>query len=41
MDRLQTMQTYVRVVETGSFSAVAREQSTTQSAVSKQVAAVE
>lgn len=41
MDRLQTMQTFVRVVETGSFSAVAREQSTTQSAVSKQVAALE
>jgi len=41
MDRLQAMQTFVRVVETGSFSAVAREQSTTQSAVSKQVAALE
>lgn len=35
------MQTFVRVVETGSFSAVAREQNTTQSAVSKQVAALE
>ncbi|MFZ6727433.1 LysR family transcriptional regulator [Undibacterium sp. MH2W] len=35
------MQTFVRVVETGSFSAVAREQSSTQSAVSKQVAALE
>ena len=41
MDRLQAMQTFVRVVETGSFSAVAREQSSTQSAVSKQVAALE
>lgn len=41
MDRLLGMQTFVRVVETGSFSAVAREQSTTQSAVSKQVAALE
>jgi len=41
MDRLQAMQTYVRVVETGSFSAVARELSSTQSAVSKQVAALE
>lgn len=41
MDRLQAMQTFVRVVETGSFSAVAREQNTTQSAVSKQVAALE
>jgi len=30
MDRLQTMQTFVRVVETGSFSAVAREQATTR-----------
>jgi DNA-binding transcriptional LysR family regulator len=41
MDRLQAMQTYVRVVETGSFSAVARELSSTQSAVSKQIAALE
>ena len=35
------MQTFVRVVESGSFSAVARETSTTQSGVSKQVAALE
>ncbi len=41
MDRLLAMQTFVRVVETGSFSAVAREQSATQGAVSKQVAALE
>jgi DNA-binding transcriptional LysR family regulator len=41
MDRLQAMQTFVRVVESGSFSAVARESSATQSAVSKQVAALE
>ena len=41
MDRLQVMQTYVRVVETGSFSAVARELSSTQSGVSKQIAALE
>lgn len=41
MDRLLAMQTFVRVVETGSFSAVAREQKTTQSAVSKQIAALE
>jgi DNA-binding transcriptional LysR family regulator len=41
VDRLLAMQTFVRVVETGSFSAVAREQSSTQSAVSKQVAALE
>lgn len=41
MDRLQAMQTFVRVVEAGSFSAVAREANTTQSAVSKQVAALE
>ncbi|HEX7814042.1 LysR family transcriptional regulator [Dyella sp.] len=41
MDKLQAMQTLVRVVESGSFSAVAREQNTTQSAVSKQVAALE
>lgn len=41
MDRLQAMQTFVRVVESGGFSAVARERNTTQSAVSKQVAALE
>ena len=41
MDRLTAMQTFVRVVESGSFSAVAREALSTQSAVSKQVAALE
>lgn len=41
MDRLAAMQTFVRVVESGSFSAVARERAATQSAVSKQVAALE
>ncbi len=41
MDRLQTMQTFVRVVEAGSFSTVAREVGSTQSAISKQVAALE
>src|ERR1700761_5793891 len=35
------MRTFVRVVEAGSFSAVAKESNTTQSAVSKQVAALE
>jgi DNA-binding transcriptional LysR family regulator len=35
------MQTFVRVVESGSFSAVAREANATQSAISKQVAALE
>ena len=41
MDRLAAMKIFVRVVETGSFSAIARENATTQSAVSKQVAALE
>ena len=41
MDRMRLMETFVRVVETGSFSAVAREGLTTQSAVSKQVQALE
>src|ERR1700730_8234351 len=41
MDKLQAMQTFVRVVEAGSFSAVAHESDTTQSAVSKQIAALE
>ena len=41
VDRLQLWQTYVRVVETGSFSAVARESGSTQPQVSRQVAALE
>lgn len=41
MDRLAAMQAFVRVVESGSFSAVARETQATQSAVSKQIAALE
>jgi DNA-binding transcriptional LysR family regulator len=41
MDRLRFMENFVRVVETGNFSAVAREERTTQSAVSKQVQALE
>jgi DNA-binding transcriptional LysR family regulator len=41
VDRLSAFNTFVRVAESGSFSAVAREQGSTQSAVSKQVAALE
>jgi DNA-binding transcriptional LysR family regulator len=41
MDKLSAMRTFVRVVESGSFSAVADELRATQSAVSKQVAALE
>jgi DNA-binding transcriptional LysR family regulator len=41
MDKLQAMRIFVRVVESGSFSAVAKESNATQSAVSKQVAALE
>lgn len=41
MDKLAAMRTFVRVVETGSFSAVADERGATQSAISKQVAALE
>ena len=41
MDRLAAMKVFVRVVDAGSFSGVARESATTQSAVSKQVAALE
>jgi DNA-binding transcriptional LysR family regulator len=41
MDKLSAMRTFVRVVESGSFSAVAAEFSATQSAISKQVAALE
>ena len=41
MDKLSAMRTFVRVVESGSFSAVAAELRATQSAVSKQMAALE
>lgn len=41
MDRLAGMQVFVRVVESGSFSAAARETNSTQSTISKQVAALE
>ena len=41
MDRIAAMQAFVRVVEAGSFSAVARELRTTQPSVSKRVAALE
>ena len=41
MDKLSAMHTFVRVVESGSFSAVANERNTTQSAISKQIAALE
>jgi DNA-binding transcriptional LysR family regulator len=41
MDKLQAMKVFVRVVEAGSFSAVALETNTTQSAIGKQVAALE
>ena len=41
MDRLDAMQMFVRVVETGSFTKVAQEFTTTQPTVTKQVAALE
>ena len=41
MDRLDAMQVFVRVVETGSFSKAALEFQTTQPTVTKQVAALE
>lgn len=41
MDRLEGMKTFVRVVESGSFSAVAREMGVGQPTVSKQIAALE
>jgi DNA-binding transcriptional LysR family regulator len=41
MDKLSAMKTFVRVVESGRFSAVADELQATQSAISKQVAALE
>jgi LysR family transcriptional regulator for bpeEF and oprC len=41
MDRLDALRSFVRVIETGSFSAVARELAVGQPAVSKQIAALE
>ena len=41
MDRLTAMHMFVRVVETGSFSAVAKEMNSTQPTVSKNVAELE
>lgn len=41
MDRIACMQTFVRAIEMKSFSAVAREQQTTQPTISKQIAGLE
>jgi DNA-binding transcriptional LysR family regulator len=41
MDLLSAFRTFVRITETGSFSAVARELGATQPAISRQVAALE
>ncbi|MEM1046889.1 MAG: LysR family transcriptional regulator [Pseudomonadota bacterium] len=41
MDRITAMQRFVRAVDTGSFTKVAREAHTTQPTVSKQIAALE
>jgi LysR family transcriptional regulator, regulator for bpeEF and oprC len=41
MDRFLLMQTFTRVVETGSFSAVARELGTGQPNISRHVASLE
>jgi len=41
MDKLGAMRVFLRVIQTGSFSAAAREQNTSQATVSKKVAALE
>ena len=41
MDTIETLRTFVRVVETGSLSAVAREINTSQSTVSRQITSLE
>jgi DNA-binding transcriptional LysR family regulator len=41
MDRLQAMEMFVRVAETGSFSKAAQEFATTQPTITKQVASIE
>ncbi|PKF48906.1 LysR family transcriptional regulator [Enterovibrio nigricans] len=41
MDRLSAMKAFMRVVQTGSFSATGRELNTTQTTISKRIAALE
>ncbi len=41
MDLLAALRTFIRVAESGSFSAVAREQGATQPAISRQIASLE
>ena len=41
MDRIACMQSFVRAIELNSFSAVAREQQTTQPTISKQISSLE
>jgi DNA-binding transcriptional LysR family regulator len=41
MDTIETLRTFIRVVETGSLSAVAREMSASQSTVSRQITQLE
>jgi len=41
MDLISGLQTFIRVIETGSFSAVAREANTSQSAVTRHIAQLE
>jgi len=41
MDRLNAMKAFIRCVERGSFSAVARELETTQPTISKLIASLE
>ncbi|MCG9633301.1 LysR family transcriptional regulator [Vibrio sp. Isolate30] len=41
MDQLGAMRVFLRVIETGSFSAAAREQNSSQATISKKVAALE
>src|SRR5580658_4405828 len=41
MDTIETLRTFVRVVETGSLSAVAREMNASQSTVSRQITQLE
>ena len=41
MDQLEAMRAFQRVVETGSFSGVARERGVAQPTISKQISALE
>jgi len=41
MDSIEVMRSFIRIIETGNFSAVAKEQNTSQATISKRIASLE